>query len=278
MRRNLRRVLCILVLAAALTVPALADTGPKPSVVVDFTGIPEGTVYYATLLAKENSGPWSEGDIFWMEKDAALWKCFSEYRDTDGFLFLGDFGECTETNQFIWAYYPPEVFKILIYFPGTDTFVVTEQIFEQYAFDSYFEVEFHADGALTAERTYAAGWQFMAFLARLALTVGVELLIARLLGFRRRQLLLILGVNILTQLLLNLVLMRGYEPVIFWYFATYWVLEFFIALLEGTVYLFLLPKLGELQEKSLPMFYALVANLASFLLGYVLSVPFPNLF
>ena len=114
MRRRLLRVLCMLVLASVLTVPALADTGPKPSVVVDFTGIPQGTVYYATLLAKENSGPWSEGDIFWMEHNAALWKSFSAYRDADGFLFLGDIGECTETNQFVWGYYPPKIFKILI--------------------------------------------------------------------------------------------------------------------------------------------------------------------
>ena len=118
----------------------------------------------------------------------------------------------------------------------------------------------------------------MAFFVRLALTIAVEILIALLLGFRRRQLLLIVGVNILTQLFLNLTLMREFEPRILWYIAIYWVLEFFIALLEGVIYLFLLPKLGEVQEKSLPMFYGLVANLASFILGFVLSRPFPNLF
>ena len=279
MRKNLMRAVCLFLLLSFFTLPAFADMGPKPSVVVDFTGIPEGTAYYVTLLAQETeSGPWSAGDDLWMEENPAVWKRFVTYRDVDGFHFLGDFGECTETNQFIWGYYPPEVFKILIYFPETDTFAVTDEIFEQYAFDSCFEAEYHRDGTLTAKRSLETEWQIVAFLVRLVLTVAVELLIALPLWFRGRQLLLILGVNVLTQLVLNLTLMRGFEPSFFWYVTLYGVLEFLVALLEGTVYLIFLPRLGEVREKGLPMFYALVANLASFLLGYVLSKPFPNLF
>lgn len=277
MGKNLLRGLCLLLMLFLFTLPALADMGPKPSVVVDFTGIPEGTVYYATLMAEESStGPWSVGNP--LEMHGVEEKFFDYSRQDSEFYFLGCYNDCTETNQFIWGYYPPESFKILIYFPETDTFAVTDEIFEQYAFDSCFAAEYHGDGTLMAKRSLETGLQIVAFLVRLALTVAVELLIARLLGFRGRQLLLILVVNVFTQLFLNLTLMREFEPRFFWYVMLYWVLEFFVALLEGTIYLIFLPKLGEIWEKSLPMFYALVANLVSFLLGWLISHPFPYLF
>ena len=51
-------VLCLL-LALALPLPARADTGPKPSVKIEFTGS-TGQPYYATLLSRESStGPQS---------------------------------------------------------------------------------------------------------------------------------------------------------------------------------------------------------------------------
>lgn len=277
MRKNLLRSLCFILMLSLFTVPAFADMGPKPSVVVDFAGIPEGTAYYVTLLAEEAStGPWNVGNPIEMR---GIEEKFFDYSCQDPeFYFLGCYNDCTETNQFIWACYPPEHFKILIYFLETDTFAVTDEVFEQYAFDSCFDAEYHGDGTLTAKRSLETGLQMVAFLVRLALTVAVELLIARLLGFRGRQLLLILGVNVFTQLLLNLTLMREFEPSFFWYITLYWVLEFLVALLEGTIYLVFLPKLGEVQEKSLPMFYALAANLVSFLLGWLISHPFPYLF
>ena len=54
-------VLCLL-LALALPLPARADTGPKPSVKIEFTGS-AGQPYYATLLSRESStGPQSAYD------------------------------------------------------------------------------------------------------------------------------------------------------------------------------------------------------------------------
>jgi hypothetical protein len=47
-------LLCACLLAAALTVFAHADMGPKASVTVEFRGF-EGRKYYATLLSRESS-------------------------------------------------------------------------------------------------------------------------------------------------------------------------------------------------------------------------------
>lgn len=279
MRKNLLRVLCVLLLLPLFTLPAFADMGPKPSVVVDFTGVPEGTDYYATLLAEESStGPWSVGNPLEMRGiEEKIFDCSCQVPD---FYFLGCYDACIETNQFIWAYYPPERFKILIYFPGTDTFAVTDEVFEQYAFDSYFDAEFHEDGTLTAQRTHQTGWQIVAFLTRLALTVAVEILLACLFRFHGRQLLVILGANVVTQILLNVVLLRGdYAPMFFFYLIQYGLLELLIFAAEATVYAVTLPRLAGPEEgPGHPILYAFTANLASFVLGYFISAHFPQFF
>ena len=97
--------------------------------------------FYVTLLSKTAStGPYSADhldDIINSYSDAAAksaFRKFAAYEDEDGFFFLGamsylDIGD--ETYR--WGYYPPHTFKILIYFPGTDTFAVSP-VLERYAF------------------------------------------------------------------------------------------------------------------------------------------------
>lgn len=288
MKHNMRKrvlgvVLALMAVLPVLTLEVFADMGPKPSVIVDFTGIPEGAAYYVTLLAEETStGPWNKGGSYFKEENEAVWERYLLYRDTDGFNFLEYIAKCTGTNRFIWGYYPPERFKILVYFPETDTFAVTEESYEQYAFDSYYTAELRPDGTLTAKRTYAAYWQVTAFLMRLALTMAVELLLALLFAFRGRELLVICGANAVTQVLLNVVLLHGgYEPFFFWYVIQYGFLELLIFAAEATVYVYALtlPKLGEPEKgPGHPILYAFIANLSSFVLGYLISVRFPQFF
>lgn len=54
MRKITLMLLCIILMTGMLTLTASADTGPKPSVVVDFIGL-EGKTYYATLLSSVKS-------------------------------------------------------------------------------------------------------------------------------------------------------------------------------------------------------------------------------
>ena len=49
-------------------------------------------------------------------------------KDEDGYYFLQFFEDCTETSKFTWGYYPPTKFKILIYFPEHDSFVVSNEV------------------------------------------------------------------------------------------------------------------------------------------------------
>jgi hypothetical protein len=54
MRKITLMLLCIILITGMFPLTACADTGPKPSVVVDFIGL-EGKTYYATLLSSVKS-------------------------------------------------------------------------------------------------------------------------------------------------------------------------------------------------------------------------------
>ncbi len=278
-----KKLFCLMLLACLMTVlaiPVKADMGPKPSVVVDISGV-EGQ-YYATLLAEETStGPWSVSDgLYDPEGDrTAIWQKFHDYSDPDGYHFLGCFAEVTD-HEFRWDYYPPERFKLLLYFPETDSFLACDEIMEQYAFDSYFEAELQSAGTLVMQRSYGIGARAGGFLFRLLATIAVELLIALLFGFRGAQLFAIFAVNVFTQLVLNIYMqVHGYSSIFFVYVLEYLVIELVIFLVEALLYWKTLPKLARPDAPVRnPAIYALVANLCSFVMGYVISGWFPQLF
>ena len=58
----------------------------------------------------------------------------------DGYNFLQYLWECSADKIIEWTYYPPSVFKILLYFPESDSFVVSGAC-ETYAFDSYYTID-----------------------------------------------------------------------------------------------------------------------------------------
>ena len=138
-----RRVIITAVLALILiplfATTAWADSGPKPSVVIDFQGLEDET-YFVTLLSQaESTGPWSKRDDYDGPDD--MWLKFNNYQDEDGFYFLGEYKDCSDSDEFKWVYYPPSTFKILIYFPEYERFVVSADIYERYAFDSYYTAD-----------------------------------------------------------------------------------------------------------------------------------------
>jgi hypothetical protein len=129
-------LLCVLAILFIFLMTAHADVGPKPSVVIDFNGL-DGETFYATLLSSVTStGPYSALDDSNQEyahyqegdKEYDVFLKFAEYEDVDGFYFLQFFQDCSQTQQFSWTYYPPKEFKILLFFPETDRFVVSDEI------------------------------------------------------------------------------------------------------------------------------------------------------
>ena len=291
-RNILRRISMVLILMAALGIYAFADFGPKPSVVVEFENAGDQE-YYVTLVAKEDKlgSPYSRVTAEDQPEtdDIAIWNRLVAYEDPDGMVFAGNVQKLTGDGAYVWGYYPPLEFRVLIYFPDTDSFVESSEILEQYAFDSYYQMDFNdlpenrndAVAAIPVTRKYNLLFQITAFLLRLAVTVAVECLLAVLFGFKgKRQMLLVLAVNCATQLAMNLLILDESVGLFVFYVLKYALIEVGVFLAEGLVYCLALPKLAtpEQNRNIHPIAFAFFGNVASFSLGFLLSNWFPMLF
>lgn len=151
MKKSLRSLLAFLIAATVLCCIAMADTGPKPSASFTFTGMPDED-YYVTMLAEVDAyGPhrvYQPGeDLPYVleagKEDPAYpaWQKFVDYKDPDGYYFLEDlFEQCHGDDEAGWRYFPPEQFKLLLYFPESDTFLCST-VTARYAFDSVYRLD-----------------------------------------------------------------------------------------------------------------------------------------
>ena len=278
----MKKLLLCLCAMLVLCVSAKADSGPKPSVNVNVRGL-DGERWYATLLSETDStGPYYVFERFdkaspeeRAEKEAnPAWRAFQQYEDADGYYFLQFTAEGAGDGVFRWTYYPPSRFKVLLYLPDTDAYVVSE-VAERYAFDSYYAVDLSeaAGGVVPVVKSMDYKRELQGLALRVALTVAVELAVALAFGYReRRHYLTILWVNVLTQLLLNGALFAAARfgnaraAILF----SLLPLELAVFLAEALLY-----------RKTIggkPFRYALAANAASFALGLWLAHLYPFMF
>ena len=321
MKKYLRSLPALLIAVLLLCCVAFADTGPKPSAAFTFTGMPDED-YYVTMLAEvDHYGPhriYQEGDDLPYVLEAGrddpaypAWQKFVDYKDPDGYYFLDDlFEQCHGDDEASWHYYPPERFKLLLYFPESDIFLCST-VTERYAFDSVYRLDLGgkspaeiaaltltdpngdplpsgrddetAIGEVTLDKSDGTHQQIIGFFGRLGITLVIELALAWGWKYRKGSQLLFIGiVNLITQCLLNVALLywgaqetsRGF--IIFWYV----LLELAVTGIEAAAYAYLLPGTDH-REKSVrrhAAMYAIAANVLSFLGGLALSEVFPFLF
>ncbi len=293
--KNIIKSLAVLIFStvtlACLSISASADMGPKPSVNVKFKNSSDDLCYATLLSSKRTAGPYSawDGTDYNVDVDLPdfeIRRAFVEYEDPDGFYFLQESWRIDETKKLQWTYHPPEKFKILLYYPETDTFI-SSGICEAYAFDSYFTVDMeginissvNADGSdsnelLEGRKSYNYWLELLAFVLRVCITFFIEIVIAKLFGYRhKKQLKLIIWTNIATQILLNVCMcISNYYLSFQW--IVYFLLEFIVLLIEAIVYNKRLDRLGNCESNSkvsLSTDYVVIANGASFVVGYFIS-------
>ena len=295
-------LLCMILLFTMLPTTAVADIGPKPSVEIQFTGVEEGVTYYATLLSYHKStgraSAWDGNPLDSKEGDP-IWKAFVDYKDSDGYYFLQEYWDCTGKDQFRWGYYPPTPFKVLCYFPETDTYAVSE-IYERYAFDTYYKVDLSEVSVLKAKKNYDYTWETISLVARIVITILLEMGLAMMFGYRhKKQLRFLAAVNIVTQILLNILLNVLNFRIGHWAFVFYYVLlELLVILMESILYVLVLPKMSlsitkdrieavetgkkvsvpKTIQKRYTVIYAVVANVASFAIGLLVARLVPGIF
>lgn len=314
MKKSLRSLLAFLIAATVLCCIAMADTGPKPSASFTFTGMPDED-YYVTMLAEVDAygphrvhQPGSEIPGYVLEQgeqDPAYpaWQKFVDYKDPDGYYFLEDlFEQCHGDDEAGWRYFPPERFKLLLYFPESDTFLCSP-VTARYAFDSVYRLDLGGKspaevaaltltdpngdplptGTVTLDKADGTHQQIVGFFGRLGITLVIELALAWGWKYRKGSQLLFIGVaNLVTQCLLNASLLywgaretsRG--AIIFWYI----LLELAVTGIEAAAYAYLLPGTDRKDPavRRHAALYALSANLLSFVAGLALSELFPILF
>ena len=300
-------ILCAVMIAVGFPVTVRADMGPKPSVRIHFENMGD-ELCYGTLLSKTKStGPASAWDgIEYHAKhnenksysyaafDYETWKVFAEYQDEDGYYFLQEGWKVSETKKIEWTYYPPQSFKILLYYPETQTFAVSG-IYERYAFDTYYTVDMdgvhinevrceEANGTpegLEASRSYDYSQELISLAVCIVLTILIEMIIALLFGYRhKKQLLFLAGVNGGTQIVLNVLLnIINYKGGQLAFVLFYVLLEIAVFAIEAGIFYGRLVRMGNTsQPKWLAVLYAFIANAASFGVGIMAAQWLPGIF
>ena len=77
---------------------------------------------------------------------------FKGFKDEDGFFYLNYFQDLTD-GLLYRPFYPPEEFKVLLYFPDSDTFLVSDASYHRYALSSTFEADI-LDGRIDLKANY----------------------------------------------------------------------------------------------------------------------------
>ena len=293
------RVLCALFVFMALPMTIHADIGPKASVRIQFKNMPDELCYGTLLSEKESTGPASVWDGIKEharkdEETADIWNAFVNYKDSDGYYYLQQHDKVSDTNEIAWTYYPPNRFKILLYYPETGTFV-SSGIYERYAFDTYYTVdmegidihnveyneELSTNERIEAYRSYEYRQEMIGLAVRIVLTIVIEMLVALLFGFREKKQLVILAVvNIITQILLNVGLnIINYNSGSMAFTIFYVLLEAVVFIVEAILYCTLLKKASMKKKKNwYYVLYSFIANLVSFIAGMIIANVIPGIF
>ncbi|MDO4193665.1 MAG: hypothetical protein Q4D24_10215 [Erysipelotrichaceae bacterium] len=278
----LKSLMLTLVMLCAVYLPVHADMGPKPDLVIDFSGIHEPCV--VTVLSTVKSyGPNQPMQTAWMpwwdeqapEIDKEIYQKFideTKLLNEDRTEQLYFWGVLALNSPYVFGYYPPETFYVLVYFPETDSFMLSEE--------SYTRTVFHTEMAITVENGkllfnarqplygIMKSWKDNdAVVLRLLVTVITEIVIGMFfMKYTHKSMLTVIGVNVITQILLNIVIWLRYYVLsnsVSTYFPVLAGAEVLIFLVEGFIY----SKLISREELSRPYLYALIANAFTCWLG-----------
>ncbi len=308
-------LLCLAMTLLLFTPVAVkADMGPKPSVRILFENMGDELCYGTLLSDRASTGPAHAWDgteenaqysekCTWATFDYETWKAFVEYEDPDGYFFLQEGWTVSETKEIAWTYYPPDCFKILLYYPETGKFV-SSGMYEMYAFDTYYTVdmdgvgigsveydeelstdsrmeEWRGNERLEAHRSYDYRAEGISLVVRILATIAIEMLVALMFGFRnKKQLLILVGVNTVTQIVLNALLnIINYNSGERAFVFNYVLFELIVFGLEAVVYCLWM---NRLTDKTKPtwfyVLYALWTNAVSFAAGVLIAIVLPGIF
>ncbi len=275
MKTRLLSAFLAVALVLALVPAVSADCAPKPTTSVRAM-TQDGSQAIVTLLGPNGSygphgtvGPEDTPPSYIAPELHEAWYAFRDAQDPDGYTFWGEL----DWFDLHWNYYPPEQFKVAVYYPQYGTVHISREAYSRYAFHSDFRLWLDADrtqsGVVDMELKTDFDWmeELWGFLCRVVLTLLVELALAWVLGYRSLEnAKAILLVNLVTQVGLNVLLTL-------WYIFSgpanammqLLVAEIVVMGVEALLYCRKLP-----GSNGKAIVYALAANLASVSLGWIM--------
>lgn len=293
------RIIFAMILSAALflmlPLSAGADFGPKPYIKITFTNT-SGGQYYSAILAKGEFQP-GGGDRFdesmydgeWFQKQPPgkqeAVRAFVEHTSPEGYN-LFQYAIWDSSKSIIsWNYMPPDDFVLLVYLPESGR-VLESDVCHTYAFASCYtadlsdlsggEISVDQRGNVSVQPIFPVGTWLLEFAARALITIAVELVVALIFGYwEKRALLFFMVVNLATQILLNIILSIvniNYGILLFGF--AYIIGELVVVTLEAVLYAKLIGKYSRHKGAVRAVFYAICANLASLLSGFIFTLHF----
>ncbi len=280
--------LLIILFMMVLPTYIYSDAGPKPSVTIDIHGL-EGQTYYTTLLSRDKHlGPYSIYDEEYPEEawyhegegDYPIYKKFIDYTPPEGYYFLQFFQNTSQSHRLNWTYFPPNEYKVLIYIPQGERFIVSSEGYSNYAFATRYIATVEGDN-IVLTKGYRVVKEVFSLIGRIILTILVEVGVAWLFKIRQKKLIrLIVIVNVVTQILLNVLLnLTSFYLGKLLAVILLLLLEMVVFTIEATIYGLTFKRLSHGEIKGYRgVVYALVANGASLLVGIILAFILPGMF
>lgn len=269
-----------------------ADTGPKPTLEITVVNLDDSN-YYLDLLGKEGEYGYfgaTDGNKDYDDMhDQPIYKY-----DLDGWKAIhmrtwvlngkltGDIAETDKNGKVLSMSHSfgyvgvPKVFKIIVQKPD-GTVQVSDIIHNNYfnahvKYDMKNNIVLSISGNVLKESVELNGKFFMDYLLRVLLTLVIEILIAIPFFYRKlKRIPIIAGVNLITQTLLTIGMIFDYPilhtmPFNTGYFMVLIIGEILVFLAEYLVYL----KVFGVSEKRKIAVYTLLANLVSFIAGFIM--------
>lgn len=252
-----------------------ADTGPKPSIELNLKNINKSNIEIGILLDSDVS------TSFRSQSTDLYSKGYLDSNETYKYQYFIQINSNGEDSLSInWTYRAPLKFKFYILDKDSNDFYITD-LETRYTYNSHYEVDFQKlnveSHRITLNHTIYTTYSVLKFLLRLLICLVVELIIALLFKFRKKDLLIVFIVNFITQLGLNLYLsISSYQNgnqlwiYILLGFPILILCEIIIFLVEALFYRLLIK--NENISKKRIWTYAFVSNLISFIIGLIVNL------
>lgn len=283
-RQRIYIIPVIIMMFLCTLIPVFADTGPKPSLTIQCEGFPENA-YVSVLSAVSDYGPnrpWNpedRDDEYFISQGIKreVYEAFNAEakRLCDAgtpYYFWGVVTKCSD--EYLFGYWPPEEFRIMIYLEDTDTVLLSEETYTRKAFRTTYRCTYSGNDLIIKDVSSAFP-SLSGAIARILLTIVIEYLVSLMFMKHtdRSRLVLILA-NIATQLFLNFILAIATvrfgtsHPV---YLIALLIAEGIIILAEWLIYRKWIPH----DQLNKPFIYSAAANVSSYLLGLLIIRAIP---